>query len=132
MVGIVVRVIVNAAALWTTTLVVPEVTFGPNPDVAGIIGVAIVFGLVNAFVKPIVKLLSLPLSIMTLGLFGLVVNGVLLLVVAALSDGFGLSFSVGGFPPDFGLTAMWWAIIGAVVLGIVSAILNLLPLPGDR
>ena len=132
MIGILVRVVVNALALYLTTRVVTEVSFGPDPNVAGIVGVAVIFGVVNAFIKPIVKLLSLPLTIMTLGLFGLVVNGALLLLVAWLSDVAGLEFSVGGFPPDFTISAIWWAIVGAVVLGIVSAILNLLPLPGDR
>ncbi len=132
MVGIIVRVVVNGAALWITTQVVPDLSFGSNPEVTGVLGVAVVFGLVNAFVKPILSLLSLPLSIMTLGLFGLVVNGVLLLVVAALSESVGLHFTVDGFPPDLGLNAIWWAIVGSVVLGIVSTLLGLLPLPGDR
>ncbi len=132
MVGIVVRVVVNAVALYITTLVVPELSFGSDPKVEGVIGVAIVFGVVNALIAPILKLLTLPLSIVSLGLFGLVVNGVLLLIVAALSDAFGLLFSVGGFPPDLGVDAFVWAIVGAVVLGIVSTILGMLPIPGDR
>ena len=132
MVGIIVRVVVNGAALWITTQVVPDLSFGSNPELASVLGVAVVFGLVNAFVKPILLLLSLPLSIMTLGLFGLVVNGVLLLIVAALSESVGLHFSIDGFPPDLGLNAIWWAIVGSIVLGVVSALLSLLPLPGDR
>ncbi len=132
MVGIVVRVIVNAIALWVTTLILPELSFGQDPTIGSILVVALVFGVVNALIKPILKLLTLPLSVMTLGLFGLVVNGILLLIVAWLSGVLGAEFSVGGYPPDFGLSAIWWAIIGAIVLGIVSAILNLLPLPGDK
>jgi putative membrane protein len=131
MTGILVRIVVNAIALYVTTLVLPEVTFGSGASIAEIVLVAIVFGLVNAFIKPIVKLLTLPLSAMTLGLFGLVVNGALLLVVAWLSSLLGATFSVGGYPPDFGVAAIGWAIVGAIVLGIVSAVLNLLPLPGD-
>ncbi len=132
MIGILVRIGVNGLALYLTTLIVPELSFGTDASVASIIGVALIFGVVNAFIKPIVKLLSLPITVMTLGLFGLVVNGALLLLVAWLSDVFGIEFSVGGFPPDFGITAIWWAIVGAIVLGIVSAILGWLPLPGDR
>ncbi len=132
MVGIAVRLVVNAIALYVTTLILPEVTFGPNASVGEILLVAIVFGLVNALIKPIARLFTLPLRAMTLGLFGLVVNGVLLLVVAWLSSLLGATFSVGGYPPDFGLAAIGWAIVGAVVLGIVSAVLNLLPLPGDK
>ena len=132
MIGIIVRVVVNAAALWITTLVVPQLTFGSNPQPSGVVGVAIVFGLVNAFIRPIVKLFTLPLTILTLGLLGLLVNGLLLLVVAALSDSLGLHFAVDGFPPEFSLTAVQWAVVGSIVLGIVSSVIGLLPLPGDR
>lgn len=132
MVGIVVRVVVNAIALYVTALILPEVTFGSSASIGEILVVAIVFGVVNALIKPIVKLFTLPLTVMTLGLFGLVINGALLLVVAWLAGVLGATFSVGGYPPDFSLSAIWWAIIGAIVLGIVSAVLNLLPLPGDK
>ncbi len=132
MTGIVIRVLVNAVALWITTHIVTELSFGPDATIPGIVGVAIVFGLVNTFIRPVLKILTFPLTLLTLGLFGLLVNGILLLVVAALSDAFGLHFTVGGYPPDLSLGAIWWAIVGSIVLGIVSAILNLLPLPGDR
>jgi putative membrane protein len=131
MVGLVVRIFVNAIALWITTHIVPELSFGSGSDFMGILGVAVVFGFVNAVIRPVLKLLTFPLSFLTMGLFGLVVNGVLLLLVAAFSNALGLEFTVGGFPPDLGLGAIWWAIVGSIVLGIVSAILSLVPLPGD-
>lgn len=131
MVGLVVRVVVNAIALWITTHIVPELSFGPDADFMGILGVAVVFGFVNAFIRPVLKVLTFPLSIVTIGLFGLVVNGLLLLIVAALSNAFGLDFTVGGYPPELGLQAIWWAIVGSIVLGIVSSILGLVPLGGD-
>lgn len=130
--GFFIRVVVNGVALWITTRIVTELSFGPRVDLPGILGVAFIFGLVNAFLRPVLKILTFPLTILTLGLFGIVVNGVLLLVVAALADGFGLRFTVGGFPPELGPTAVLWAIVGSVVLSIVSSILGLLPLPGDR
>lgn len=132
MTGIIVRIVVNALALWITTLVVPQLSFGPDPQLMEVLGVAIVFGIVNAFIKPIVRILTFPLTILTLGLFGLLVNGFLLLIVAALSEAVGLHFSVGGFPPRFGVDAVLWAVVGSIVLGIVSAVLGMLPLPGDR
>lgn len=132
MVGIAVRVIVNAIALWVTTLIVTEISFGSDPSVGEVVLVAAVFGLVNALIRPILKLLTLPLTIMTLGLFGIVVNGVLLVIVAWLSGAIGLHFTVGGYPPDFGVDTIIWGIVGAVVLGAVQALLGLLPLPGDR
>ena len=132
MFGIAVRVIVNAIALWVTTLIVTEVSFGADPSVGGIVLVAAVFGIVNALIKPVLKLLTLPLTLMTLGLFGIVVNGILLIIVAWLSDAIGLTFTVGGYPPDFSLDTILWAIVGAVVLGVVQAILGIIPLPGDK
>jgi putative membrane protein len=131
-VGFLIRVLVNAVALWITTRIVTELSFGPDDDLAGIIQVAIVFGLVNAFIRPVLKLLTFPLSLLTFGLFGLLVNGLLLLIVAALSNAFGVTFSVGGYPPDLSLGAVWWAIVGSIVLSIVSTLLSMVPLPGDR
>lgn len=131
MIGIVLRVILNGLALWITTAIVTELSFGRDPTVESILLVAIVFGVVNALLKPLVKLLTLPLSMLTFGLFGVVVNGALLLAVAWICGQIGVHFTVDGFPPDFSLTAAWWAIVGAIVLGLVSAVLNLLPLPGD-
>lgn len=130
--GFLIRVLVNAVALWITTRIVPELSFGGNGDLTGILEVAIVFGLVNAFIRPVLKLLTFPLSMLTFGLFGLLVNGLLLLIVAALSSAFGLTFTVGGYPPDLSLGAIWWAVVGSVVLGIVSTLLSMVPLPGDR
>lgn len=132
MIGILVRVAVNGLALYLTTLVVPELSFGADPTPAGVAGVALLFGVVNTLIKPIVKLFSLPLTIMTLGLFGLLINAGMLILVAWLSDLATFDFTVGGFPPDFTIDTIVWSIAGAVVLGIVSAILGLLPLPGDK
>ena len=75
---------------------------------------ALVFGIVNTFIGPVVKLLSLPLIILTLGLFALVVNGLLLWLTSALSDSLGLGFHVTGF---------WAALFGSVVVSIVSTVL---------
>ena len=132
MVGLVVRIFVNAIALWITTHIVPELSFGSGSDFMGILGVAVVFGFVNAVIRPVLKLLTFPLSLLTFGLFGLLVNGLLLLIVAALSNAFGVTFSVGGYPPDLSLGAVWWAIVGSIVLSIVSTLLSMVPLPGDR
>jgi putative membrane protein len=132
MVGIVVRVIVNAIALWITSLIIVQFTFGRGDNPAVYLGVAVIFGLVNAFIRPILKLLTLPITLITLGLFGILINGGLLLLVAWLSGTLGIEFSIAGFPPDLSLDAVVWAIASAIVLGIVSALLGLLPLPGDK
>ena len=85
-------------------------------DIVGLLIVAIIFGLVNAFIRPIVKLLTLPLSIITLGLFSLVINALMLLLTALLTDGLAIQ---GGFLEQF-----FWALVGGVVISIVSTVLN--------
>ena len=108
-----VRLLVNAAALWVATRVVPGVTF--RGDWLSFFGVALTFGVVNAFIAPVAKFFTFPLIILTLGLFALVVNGLMLWLTSSLSARLGLGFHVAGFWPAF------W---GALVVSIVSAILS--------
>ena len=109
------RLLVNAAALWVATRVVPGVSFtgGALP----MLGVALVFGIINAILRPIAMILTFPILIVTLGLFTLVINGVMLLVTSALSDTLGLGFHVSSF---------WAAFWGALVVTIVSWLLSML------
>jgi len=110
-----VRLLVNAAALWVATRIVPGVTYGG--DWLPFLGVALVFGVVNAFIRPVAKVLTFPIIIVTLGIFALVVNGLMLELTAWLSDGLGLGFHVAGF---------WAAFWGALVVSIVSMLLSVL------
>ena len=110
-----VRLLINAAALWVAVKLIPGITYSSD-DWLPFFAVALIFGLVNAFIRPIVKLLSLPLIILTLGLFALVVNGLMLLLTSSLSDALGLHFHVEG---------CWTAILGALVISIVSALLSM-------
>jgi putative membrane protein len=107
--------LINAAALWVATRIVPgvEYTGGWLP----MLGVAILFGALNTFIGRLAKILALPLIIVTLGFFMLVINGWLLWLTSALSGALGLGFSVGGFWPAF------W---GGLVVSIVSTVLGLL------
>lgn len=131
--ALVLRLIVNAVALWVATLIVPGIalhdTTGISAPVAGAIEnevnvptitalliVAVVFTLVNAVVKPIVQLLSLPLTILTLGLFLLVVNALMLLLTAWLSQFTDYGLTISGF---------WAALWGAVIIAIVNFVLGL-------
>lgn len=127
MIGIIARIVGTGLALWITTLVYKQISFGPNPKLVDILIIAAIFGLVNAFLKPILKLFSLPLRMMTLGLFGFVINGVLLLLLAAIAEQAGLRFTVGGYPPHFGVDAILAAIVGAIVLSVVSMVIGWLP-----
>lgn len=110
----VIRLLVNAAALWVATLVVPGVSY--DGGVVPFLVVAIVFGVLNATLRPIAKFLTCPLIILTLGMFALVVNGLMLWLTSSLSSVLGLGFHVSGF---------WSAFFGALVVSIVSALLSL-------
>jgi putative membrane protein len=80
-----IRLLVNAAALWVATRIVPGVTY--TGEFLPFLAVALVFGIVNTFIGPVVKLLSLPLIILTLGIFALVVNGLMLWLTSARALG---------------------------------------------
>ncbi len=108
-----VRTLVNAAALYVATRLVPGVTF--TGDWLPFMGVAIVFGIVNAFIGPVAKILTFPLIIVTLGIFSLVVNGFMLWLTSSISGSLGLGFHVTGF---------WAAFWGAFVVSVVSLILT--------
>jgi len=101
----------------------PQIDYGDS--IPGLIVVALIAGVVNGLIKPVVKLLSLPLTMMTLGLFGLVINAILLLLIAWLADLLGVTFTVGGFPPDLSVDALIAAIIGGIAISIVGSIVNM-------
>ena len=110
-----IRLLVNAAALWVATRVVTGVTY--TGAVMPLIGVALVFGIVNAIIRPILKFLTFPLFIFTFGLFAFVLNGLMLWLTSSLSAALGLGFHVRGFWPAF------W---GALVVTVVSTVLGIL------
>ena len=114
------KIVSTAAALWVTTLI-----FSPHIDttaettlghVGTLLAVALIFGLVNGIVKPIVKIIGCAVYAASLGLFALIVNAALFLLVDLIAGWFDLPFHVNGF---------WWAMLGALVVAIVSWILNL-------
>lgn len=109
------RLLVNSAALWVATRLVPGVSFdgGTMP----FLGVALVFGVVNAFVRPLMQILAFPLILVTLGFFLLVVNGLMLWLTSSLSASLGLGFHVAGF---------WAAFWGAIVVSVTSLLLSML------
>jgi len=117
----IVRLIINAAALWVATRLVPGVAF--DGGWVPFLGVALVFGVVNAFIRPVAKVLTFPLILLTLGIFSLVVNGLMLWLTSALSGGLGLGFHVSGFWPAF------W---GALIVSVVSSLLSMLVAEGSR
>ena len=116
------RVAFTGLALWVVTLIVPGISFVGGQTTAGRIGiilvVALIFGLVNAFVKPIVQVLSIPLYILTLGLFHVVINALMLWITAWITD----------HTTHWGLHIdhFWWtAIWAAILLSLVGWVLSL-------
>lgn len=121
----IIRVLVGAFALWLTTLIVGGsgdhgVWIVPISDdeyapMVTLVLVALVFGLVNGTLGRVVRFVSIPLYIITLGLFGLIVNGLMFWLVAWLSDlaGFGLR-----------VETFWWGVLAALVMSILSGIMN--------
>ncbi|MEY9992678.1 putative membrane protein [Streptomyces sp. V4I8] len=121
----VVKTIANAGALAVAVWLIDKITLtgdSTGKKIGTLLLVALLFGLVNFVVKPIVKLLSLPLLILTLGLFTLVVNALMLLLTSWLADTFDLSFHVEGF---------WTAVLGGLIISIVSWALNVVLPDGD-
>lgn len=109
------RIAVTAIALWAATRFVTGITFAGSW--IGLAGVALVFGVLNSFVRPVLTFLAFPLLIVTLGLFTFVLNAVMLLLTSWLSTRLGIGFHVTGF---------WAAFWGAIVVGIVSFLLSIL------
>lgn len=127
MIGFAVETIGTAVALWVTSLVYSDISFGKHPEIWAVVVVAIVVGLANALVKPVLKILTFPVSLITLGVSGLIVNGVVLLGVAFIADKLKITFTVGHFPHTIDTTTIAAALIGAVVLSVVSLAIGLLP-----
>jgi putative membrane protein len=122
----VIRVLVAAVALWVATLIVDgiEVTGSGNlEDALTLLAVALIFGVVNAVLKPLIKVVGCVFYVLTLGLVALVVNALLFLLTGWLADQLDLPFQVDGFWPAF------W---GAIVVGVVSWLITLAIPERDR
>lgn len=121
-----VRLLVNAVALWLTTLIVPGVTvvaFPPQDTLAVVLTyllVALIFGIVNGVIGNFIRIVAFPLYILTLGLLALLVNGLLLLLVSWISGLIGFGLVVDGF---------WWGVLGALVLALLSWLIGILIRP---
>ncbi len=125
--GFVVRTIINGIALWVAAWLVQGIEFGSSTDtwetVKVVALVALIFGLLNAFVRPILKLISMPFIILTLGLFVFIVNAAMLMLTSWISEKVGLAFSVDEF--------FWDAVLGALIITVVSMVLSVFD-PSDK
>lgn len=116
---VLIRVLTTAVALWVATAVVDgvDVEAGTTAEKAGtLLAVAVIFGLVNVLIKPIIKTVGCAFYVLTLGLFGLVVNAALLVLTSWVAGELDLSFHVEWFWPAF------W---GAIIIALVGWLLNL-------
>lgn len=121
-----VRVVINAIALWLTTFIVagihvtPYAPGGTLETVITFLIVAVIFGVVNGVVGNFIRIVAFPVYVLTLGLIALVVNSLLLILVAWISGQLGFGLSVDGF---------WWGVFAAIVLGIIAWVLSLVARP---
>lgn len=122
MIDLLVRVLINTLAVVVAVNIVPRIE-APH-DVVKLVAIGLILGVVNTYLKPIVKALTFPITLLTLGLAGLVINGALLLLVAFVSKQFGLGFVIDGWPTHaFHIGVLLYATLAALVISIVSAVL---------
>jgi len=114
------HLVVTALALWVTALILPGMHLGDDSaplltQVLTIGAVALIFSIVDTVVRPIVSVLSLPVTCVTLGLFLLVINALMLLLTSWVSGLFGLTLAFDSF---------WWALLGGIVVGLLTSIVE--------
>ncbi|MBA3251550.1 MAG: phage holin family protein [Geodermatophilaceae bacterium] len=122
-----IRVAVNAVAVWVATRLIEGLTVSGDsgwPRLALFLVIGLLLAVVNAVVKPVIKVLSFPLYILTLGLFGFIVNALMLELTAWLSEVTPVTFAVADF--------FWSAVLGAVVITVATLVLNLVLPDGKK
>jgi putative membrane protein len=112
---LILRWLITAVSLWVAVAVLPGMRIEGDAPLY-VAATALILGLVNAFVRPILKLLSCPFILLTLGLFLLVINGITLWLSAALAKLLDIPFYIDGF---------WWAVAGGLIMSVVSAVLTM-------
>jgi len=111
----IIRWAINAAALYAAIWLVPGIEL--RGDWTGVLWLALISGLLNALVRPLLKFLTCPLIILTLGLFTIVINTVMLLLTSRVGQAFGIGLTVDGF---------WTAVLGSLVISVVSIIMSVI------
>jgi len=125
MVDLIVKVVINAIGVWAAIQVVPQIGFDYGNDWWKLLAVALILALVNSYLKPILKVLSFPITLLSLGLFAFILNAAMLLLVAVVSDQLGLGFTIDKFPPNFTADAFVGALLGSIVISVVSTVLGM-------
>ena len=132
MIDLLVKVLINAAGVYVAIALVPQIKFPPadhllslTDDWWKLLAVALILALINTYIRPILRALSFPITLLSMGLFTFILNALLLLLVALVSDQFKLDFTIGGFPPNLTADAFVGALLGSIVISIVSLVLGL-------
>ncbi|GAA1483704.1 phage holin family protein [Brachybacterium fresconis] len=121
------HIIVTGLALWVTALILPGMHLGDDSataltQVLTIAAIALILALINTIIKPILSFLTLPITCVTLGLFQLVINTLMLLLTSWVSGLLGLTLDFDTF---------WWALLAGIIIGILSAIVEAVTGLGD-
>ena len=122
--GFIVGTATTAIAFYVLTSFLPQFV-SYDGELVGLVVLAIIFGVVNGLIGPIAKMATLPISMMTIGLVGFLINAGLLLVTALVADAAGFNLIVGDFPPDLTADTIVAAVIGSVVLSVVGTAVRL-------
>ena len=120
MLGLLIRLAISAGAVWLSTVLISGITVDADSTwgkIGTVVLVAIIFGVVNAVLKPIIKMIGCAAYVLTLGLIALVVNGLLLLLTSAIAGALDIPFHVDNFWPS--------AVLGALIIGIISWVASL-------
>lgn len=133
MIDLLVKILINAVGVIVAVLLVPQIKFPAADGLLKLQGnwwqvvvVAVILALINSYLKPILKVLSFPITLLTMGLFAFILNAVLLLLVAFIADLAKIDFSIGGFPPGFTADTFVGALLGSIVISLVSIALGML------
>jgi putative membrane protein len=126
-VDLIIRILINALAVFVAVKVLPAnlLTFNWGNDWWKLIVVALLFALVNSYIKPIVKALSMPIGLLTMGLVAFVINAAMLLLVALASDQLKLGFKVGDFPPKFTSDTIIGALLASLIISVISTVVSI-------
>jgi putative membrane protein len=121
--GFLIGTIATAIAFALMIWLLPNIDY--TGEIPGLIVLALIAGVVNGLIKPVVRLLALPVRMATLGLVSFLINAGMLLLIAWIAGLVDIPFTIAGFPPDFSVDAILWAVIGSVVLSIISTVIGL-------
>jgi putative membrane protein len=120
----IVGTVITAIAFFVLTRFLPQFV-SYDGELTGLLALAVIFGIVNALIGPVVKTLAFPLTLMTMGLIGFAINAGLLLVTAYIANSTGFDLTVGDFPPDITADTVVAAIVGSIVLSLVGTAVRL-------